>query len=162
MVNRMRDIFHKQRLTPSQLRAVADRRLDDAVYLRQSNRTARANGAIYMGGFAIECLLKALLLERHPNLGRPTDRARLSISDAEVHELLYSHELDAMLLFLPEIEKKLRILGRDRGYSLWERFRAVCEEWTVYVRYSPKQATIAEAHAFLAIIQEVRQWLREP
>ena len=56
-------IFLKVRLRPTQLRTVAERRFDDAVALRQTGKNARANGAIYLGGFAIECLLKARLLE---------------------------------------------------------------------------------------------------
>jgi hypothetical protein len=73
----------------------------------ESGDQQRANGAIYMLGFVIECHLKALLLERHPNLSGAVDPARLSKSDKEVFGLLYSHELDDMLGFLPEIEKKL-------------------------------------------------------
>lgn len=110
---------------------------------------------MYMGGFVVECLLKALLLERHPNLQHSVDPARLSSADREVHELLFSHELDLMLDFLPEVEKKLRAL------SIWKKFRDVCEEWTVYARYSPKRAKIGEARGFLRTIREVKRWLRE-
>ncbi len=43
-----REIFRKQlRLTPGQLRAVAERRYDDAMCLLDSGDNARANGAIY-------------------------------------------------------------------------------------------------------------------
>ena len=93
-------IFAKRRLTPGQLRAVAELRMDDARCLLASKRNARMSGAMYIGGFVIECLLKALLLERHPNLQVGLDRAKLSASDREVHTLLYSHDLDQMLAFL--------------------------------------------------------------
>src|SRR5436309_292518 len=101
------DIFSKLRLTPGQLRAVSERRFGDARCLLASKKPERANGAIYMAGFVIECLLKAILLERHPNLQKPLDPAKLSVSDREVFGLLYRHELDEMLAFLPELEKKL-------------------------------------------------------
>ncbi|HZL36973.1 MAG TPA: hypothetical protein VFC78_16760 [Tepidisphaeraceae bacterium] len=44
-------IFLKRRLTPGQLRAVADRRYDDAICLFDSRDNARLNGAMYIGGF---------------------------------------------------------------------------------------------------------------
>ena len=133
-------IFRKRRLTPGQLRSVAEFRMQDATCLLKSGDPARANGAMYMGGFVIECLLKALMLERHPNLQAVLDPASLSSSDSRVHRLLYSHELDEMLGYLPEVEKKLKTVGSVNGRSVWHSFRAICEQWTVYARYSTKQA----------------------
>jgi len=152
-----RDIFAKLRLTPGQLRAVAEYRFDDAMCLIKSGENARGNGAMYLGGFVIECLLKALLLERHPNLQGPVDPAKLSEQDKGVLSLLYSHELDAMLFYLPEVEKKLSVDDR----STWKRFRSACEQWTVYARYSPRLAAPQEAQRFLATVKEVKSWLRE-
>jgi hypothetical protein len=155
------DIFGKRRLTPVQLRAVAEYRFDDAICLLESGDKSRANGAMYMAGFVIECLLKAILLERHPNLQGPLDPARLSAFDREVYSLLFSHELDAMLDFLPEVPKKLNALGQTERRPIWLPFRTVCEQWTVYARYSPKRATMQEATRFMDTIREVKQWLRE-
>ena len=155
-------IFRKRRLTPGQLRSVAEHRFGDAMCLFGSEDAARATGARYMGGFVIECLLKALLLARHPNLQVPVDPATLSRSDREAFRLLYvSHELDAMLGFLPEVETKLKVLRGADGRAVWERFRTVCEQWTVYARYSPKLAKRDDAQAFLQTIREVKQWLRD-
>ena len=155
-------IFGRRRLTPGQLRAVAEHRFEDAVCLLYSGQNARATGAMYMGGFVIECLLKALLLERHRNLQGPVDPATLSVSDKEVFRLLYvSHELDAMLGFLPEIEKKLKARMESDGIGIWERFRTVCEQWTVFARYSSKAARKEDAELFLGTIREVKQWLRD-
>lgn len=156
-----RDIFTKLRLTPGQLRAVAERRFADACCLRDSGQQERANGAIYMAGFVIECLLKSLLLERHPNLRRPVDPAKLSESDREVHFLLYSHELDDMLGFLPELERKLSGVKTKSGQSAWKQFNAICEEWTVYARYSPANAKLEDARQYLETVEEVKKWLKE-
>lgn len=134
------NIFAKARLKPNQLRSVAERRFADARCLLDSGDLQRVNGAIYMAGFVIECLLKALLLERHPNLVRPLDPSKLSSSDREVFQLLYSHELDEMRDFLPEIERKLADLKTQSGQSVWTAFCDICEEWTVHARYSSKQA----------------------
>lgn len=154
-------IFRKRRLTPGQLRSVAEFRLQDALCLLKSGDPARANGAMYMGGFVVECLLKALLLERHPNLQTALDSAKLSSSDARVYRLLYSHELDAMLVYLPELEKKLKSVQGVERRSVWHSFRTVCEQWTVYARYSTKQAKRPEAERFVGTVQEVKRWLKE-
>lgn len=151
-------VFGKRWLTPGQLRAVAELRFDDAICLFNSRENARATGAMYMGGFVIECLLKALLLERHPNLRARVDRAKASKSDAAVHRLLFGHELDAMLAFLPEVRRKFGAM--EEGKARWGRFRAICEQWTVYARYSPQRATREEARRFLETIREVKEWLK--
>jgi hypothetical protein len=151
MANRS-DIFTKLRLTPGQLRAVSEQRFADAQCLLDSRKMQRANGAIYMAGFVIECLLKALLLERHPNLQTKVDPARLSPSDAEVHALVYRrHDLDDMLGFLPEIQTKLTGVTTKSGQIV---------EWTVYARYSPKNAKLEQAESFLETVAEVKKWLK--
>jgi len=157
---RRRGIFAKARLTPKQLRAVAALRLDDARALLETGQNARSNGAMYMGGLVIECLLKALLLDRHPNLQGAVDPVTLSRPDREAHRLLYRHDLDEMLAFLPEVRTRLESTGNAPGGSLWPAFRDVCAEWTIYARYSTLQAPIAEARRFLRTVGEVKEWLR--
>lgn len=152
-------LFRKQRLRPSQLRAVAELRLGDAEFLLGTGKNGRANGAIYIGGFVIECLLKAMLLERHPNLRYVHDPAQLSQPDLQVFGLLYSHDLDDMLGFLPEVPAKLKRVDAASGSRLWTDFQGVCAEWTIYARYSPKRAGIADARRFVATIREVKAWL---
>jgi len=154
-------IFRKQRLTPGQLRAVAERRYNDAVCLLRSGENERANGAIYMGGFVLECLLKAILLERHRNLGQRVDPAKLSSPDREAYLLLYSHSLVEILEFLPEVQTKFRLRSTAKGTADWRRFKTVCEQWTVYARYSSRSASIGEARQFLATINEVKEWLKQ-
>lgn len=140
---------------------MAERRYADACCLRDSGKQERANGAIYMAGFVIECLLKALLLERHPNLQKPVDPVKLSPSDREVHDILWRHDLDDMLGFLPEIQKKLTGVKTKAGESAWEQFRDLCEEWSVHARYSPSNAKLEDARRYLATIEEVKKWLKE-
>ncbi len=156
-----RRIFAKLRLKPGQWRAVAERRFADAECLLQSRNQERANGAIYMAGFVLECLLKALLLERHPNLGTAVDPAKLSNSDREVFESLYRHDLADLVDFIrPELEKKFSQIPLSGG-SLWRVFNDVCEEWTVHARYAPFSARLDTATAFLDTVKEVTKWLKE-
>jgi len=155
------NIFAKTRLKRGQWRAVAERRFGDARCLLASGNAERANGAIYMAGFVIECLLKALLLERHPNLSKPVDPAMLSRPDREVFEALYRHELDDMLGFLPELEKKLSVVSTRTGKPAWRALNDICEEWTVYIRYSPLNAKLEDAKTYLDTVEEVKKWLKE-
>lgn len=159
---KQREIFLKRRLAPGQLRAVAELRADDAQALLDTGQKARTNGAIYLAGFVIECLLKALLLERHPNLRVPVDSARLSGGDRDVLKLLYSHDLDCMLGFLPEVRLRLESITDAAGRPCWPAFRDICAQWTVYARYATTQASITDAQRFMNTIREVKQWLREP
>jgi hypothetical protein len=62
----MGSIFERRVPTPREAREVAESRLGDAECLRESHSDERANGAMYLGGYVIEILLKAKLIERHP------------------------------------------------------------------------------------------------
>lgn len=154
-MSRPSQIFQKVHLHPKQLRTVADRRMDDATALRDTRRNARANGAMYLGGFVVECRLKARLLEKHPWLQSSPPR-KPSAEQQLLRRLLYSHELDAILARLPEIPERMARLGAPhlRGTLL-----SICAEWSIYARYSPQSTTIEAASQFLNQIKELRPWL---
>lgn len=155
----MAEIFDRIRLTPAQLRTVADRRLADAECLRKSKENERANGAMYLGGFVLECLLKARLLEDHPWLQAPLTSAS-SVSEQRLWSLCYrSHDLLELLEALPalkaEVEEQGKRVGKDYLLKLMRR----CNEWTVHARYSPYSATMGEAIRFLDDVKELRRCL---
>lgn len=154
-----RSIFEKERLRPSQIYAVADRRFRDAVCLRDDDNSERANGAMYLGGFVVECLLKARLIECHAWLerGRPDEGA--SASDQEAWDLCYrQHNLSEILRLLPELKRELSA-GGSLQHSPYRSLQSVCAEWTIYARYSARQATRDEAREFIARVKEIRDWL---
>lgn len=151
-------IFKKVRLRPNQLRTVADRRFDDAETLRRTGRNARANGAMYLGGFVIECLLKARLMERHPWLQSQGSAEGLLGQWRSLWSLCYrSHDLDEIFGCLPDLKERLGASGSPR---LLRSLKAICAEWTVYARYSPHNATIEDARKFLDQIKVLRPWLK--
>ena len=113
-----------------------------------------------MAGFVIEFHFKALLLERHRNLQSPVDPANLSSSDREVRRLLYSHALDEMLEFLPEVEKKLSGIKTASGRSAWTGLQSICEEWTVYARYATATTGKDRSRDYLDTVEEVKKWLK--
>ena len=108
-------IFKRIRLRPSQLRTVADRRFDDAQALRGTGENARANGAMYLGGFVVECLLKAKLMERFPWLQGARSPQGRTKADQHLWSLCYrSHDLDEILAKLPDVIDKLsQVEGRE-------------------------------------------------
>jgi len=62
MGSRKTTIFDRIPLTEEGLKTVPKRQLDDAMVLYDTRQNKHANGAIYLAGFVIECLLKSLLL----------------------------------------------------------------------------------------------------
>ncbi len=156
----MADIFQRIRRRPTQIRTVADRRLADAEYLRRSGRAAHANGAIYLGGFVLECLLKAQMLETHRWLQNPPPNlAKRSAGDRRLYVLCYqSHDLAAISEQLPRVARKLYDV--DGTGRLHRSFKRLCGQWTVFARYSPRIAELSEAADFLDRIKELRPWLK--
>ncbi len=157
----MASIFEKVKLRPSQLRTVAERRLADARYLRDSRRNERANGAMYLSGFVVECLLKAALLESNPwlqNASRPVGRTE---SDQDLWSLCYrSHDLSEILARIPHLFTRMQRLEAGTRSRLMSDLRATCDQWTIFARYSPHSATMKEAGEFLARVEELKPWLR--
>lgn len=156
----MADIFQKQRLKPPQLRTVAARRFEDAKYLCDSERNARANGAIYLAGFVIECLLKAMLLEQYPWLQSAASPDGRPKPDQRLWRLCYRlHDLDEIVERLPGLQQKVAAAERAGHHRLPAMLKSVCGKWTIFARYSPKTADITEAYEFLKAVTELRRWL---
>lgn len=116
---------------------------------------------MYLGGFVIELLLKAKLIEKHPWLQSAATSAGRSQPERELWALCYrSHDLEELLVRLPEVRQQLsnpKLPGRDR---LRQALQNVCERWTVFARYSPQSANIREAVLFLDSVKELGRWLR--
>ena len=154
-------IFQRVRLRPGQLRTIADRRFDDAEALRNTGENARANGAIYLGGFVVECLLKAKLMERFRWLQRATSPQGRSREDQRIWSLCYRlHDLDEILDKLPEISQKLARVEGGRSNRLAHSLKSICGQWTIFARYSPYTADIDDARLFLDQVNELKPWLK--
>jgi hypothetical protein len=115
---------------------------------------------MYLGGFVLECLLKAKLLDAHPWLQAP-----LSVSPTTSEQRLWSlcyrsHDLVEILEHVPGLIEEGKARDSMEGRNLVRKLFTRCGEWTVHARYSPMSATLAEAREFLADVKETRQWLR--
>lgn len=59
---------------------------------------------MYLGGFVVECLLKARLLEKHRWLQTQRTRTKLSRADERLWNMCYRwHDLTELLVALPEV-----------------------------------------------------------
>jgi hypothetical protein len=156
-VPRKGSIFAPMKLKASQLRTVADRRFDDAAALRKTNENARANGAMYLGGFVIECMLKAKLLEQNKWLSNAAFPQSRSKKDLRLWSLCYRlHDLREILDHLSGLCGRLE---REAPPRVLQNLRSICETWTVFARYSPMSAMMDEASVFLDRIEELKPWL---
>ena len=141
------------------MRTVAERRFADAECLRKTGANERANGAMYLGGFAIECLLKARLLEKYAWLQTARDMSKCTLDEKHLFSLCYRlHHLAEMLERLPELTE--RLLKLDGSGRLLKNLRSLCAQWTIYVRYSPRQAEMREAEDFLDQVKELKECLK--
>jgi hypothetical protein len=105
--------------------------------------------------------LKAKLLEQRTWLQGARSSEGLSKNDAQVWSLCYrSHDLDAILARLPEIEVRLSRVEQRGSGRLLQSLKSICAGWTVYARYSPRSADIDDAESFLDQIKELMQWLK--
>src|SRR5436190_8595592 len=104
----MASIYDRQKLKPSQLVTVAERRFADAEALCDTGKNAHANGAQYLCGFVVEMLLKAHLMRKYPLVARKLPHERMSEDDQRVWSLIYrSHDLNEMLDRLGQLEASL-------------------------------------------------------
>ena len=143
-----------------QLRAVADRRFRDAEALLATGDNERAAGAMYLGGYAVEVLLKGQLLARHPAAARPLPATAGDDERAARVLIFRSHALDDMLAALPDIEAMIKQAGDRASRPYHEQLKQLCGTWTPYARYSPRSTTIREARDFLDRVRAIKELLK--
>ena len=107
-------------------------------------KAKRWGGAVYLGGYVIECILKAKILMNLGSKNLPKD--------------YWHHDLEK-LVRLAGIERRL---AEPQNRELRLRMRLILGEWMVTMRYGSLQ--LIDQHAayrFLKAVQEVKRWVRE-
>lgn len=133
----------------SDLRRAAARRKADAWKLLLLGGCEHTRGAVYLGGYAVECKLKAVAMEIFgchslTELGR-----RLHLPDRDI----YTHGLEAS-------GQRLPIWKRFKGdHRVWGDFVGAVNHWRPHWRYNPYQPRLDEARAFLNSVDRVYLWL---
>lgn len=125
-------------------------RLRDARVLFQS---LRLRGAMYLAGYAIECLLKTRLMKIHGcnNLEQLEARLRdrkLIPADASI----YTHQLMTLLKAAQGAQR----LGQVP--ETWKQFNLV-NTWMPAWRYSADSPEPEAAQTYLEAIEEVHRWI---
>lgn len=141
------------------MRAVAEQRFGDAQALRKTGENERANGALYLGGFVIEILLKMQLVQAFPS----TTRAAASGLQRphRFQQLVWSsHDLAALLDELPQLEAALRSKGRQDGCDYVTQLKSICQIWTIQARYSSHKIGMKQASDFLDRVANLKEVLK--
>ena len=118
------------------LQSAYERLRDARVLARRENK--RYTGAVYLGGYVIECLLKAAIC-----VEQRTERLPAKYRTHELEALLEA--TGYRLTMTTEIASKFRIIVG----------------WNVMLRYQGRQYKAQDARTFLANVEVIRQWLLE-
>jgi HEPN domain-containing protein len=127
-------------LTSRDFQKVAGQRLTTAETLLRENLTLAAQ---YVGGYSVECSLKALILELTPDLEKP-DKLRRITSGAKMHRP------DVLL-------GELRDLGIRLPLQIAKRMRRF--DWTTDLRYETGRRDTGETKAFLKTAKAIYDWV---
>jgi hypothetical protein len=118
---------------------VAYQRLDDGIALLD---ISRPRAAIYLTGYAVECILKALLL-----ISTPTgDRAHLLATFRGAG----AHNIDRLR------EQLIQRIGRLPIVEA--RHVSLVSSWSTDLRYEPGPGDPEDAEAFLAAANSILSW----
>ncbi len=127
---------------PRDFLKVAAQRLTTAETLLREKLTL---DALYLGGYTVECSLKALILHRTPDSEKPEKLNRLS-SGARMHRP------DVLL-------GELRSLGTELPLEIARRMRRF--DWTTDLRYETGRWDTGETIAFLKTAKPINDWVED-
>jgi HEPN domain-containing protein len=118
----------------------AEQRWEDAEFLLESERTT---AAVYLAGYCVECMLKALILSQAPSDEKENVLNTFRGSVA--------HKYDWLRFMYKEYG------GAGLPKEILEAFRIV-EDWGTDLRYQPGTIPADDAEEFLAAVRRVRTW----
>ena len=120
---------------------VADKRLEDARLILA--KLGRTTVAVYLDGYVVECLLKALILAETPDHNKPVIARRFIGQKAHDLEVLAGWYRQATGRKLPADVTKLLVLVRT---------------WNTDLRYDPTEAKLEAATQFLSAVEQIWIW----
>jgi HEPN domain-containing protein len=99
--------------------------------------------AQYIGGYTVECSLKALIMHRTPEADRPETLKRIT-SGKKMHSV-------------ETLNEELRKLGVTLPLDLIKRMRRF--DWTTDLRYETGRRHTGETRAFLKTVNAIYKWV---
>jgi len=131
-----------QPTTPRDFLKVALQRLNAAEEIMASLRLTLE--AQYIGGYSVECSLKALLLEKTPEANRP------AMLETLTHGATY-HQAEVLL-------ERLRQRGVVLTVELAKRMRRF--DWTTGLRYEIGRKDTGETNGLLRTARTIYEWVK--
>lgn len=134
----------------SELAGASRQRLADAKVLLNASRW---RGAMYMAGYAVECLLKTRLMHIYDckNLRELEDLLR-ERSILPGNRTVFTHQLEDLLRLTPGYNRLMR------NHEMLPLFNKV-NQWTPNWRYTSKSTNRREATEFMTSIESFMQWI---
>lgn len=118
----------------------AMQRFEDAQFLLAAGRTT---GAVYLAGYSVECMLKALILSM------ASRKKRLQV--LSLFRSSKAHDYDWL--------KRLYFKNGGAAFpSLISRGFAYVDPWSTDLRYKPGTIRQPDAEAFLTAVEQIIQW----
>jgi HEPN domain-containing protein len=115
-------------------------RYEDAQMLLEADRTT---GAVYLAGYGVECILKALILSALAPAPRADMLRTFRGPRAHEYEWLRTQYLEnGGARFPPEVNKKFTLVN----------------VWSIELRYTPSTTRLKEAEGFLAAAKIIIHW----
>ena len=127
---------------PRRFVRAAGQRLKEARFLLQHEYNT---AAVYLGGYAVECMLKALILASEPEAHHA--KTMTSFRGGR------GHDFDWLRL---QLDKRRVTISAPML-----KFLADVDVWTTNLRYDPSSHGRRNALTFLAAAEEVTRWVRE-
>ena len=121
------------------LKVLVSVRMDDARELLRSGIPLRRNGAVYLGGYALECALKARLCDER--------------GDKFLNPRFLTHDVIA----LAQATAKWPLIERDDARL--RNLTSIAIEWNVARRYEVRILDKQQVEAFLELVKVFSQWL---
>lgn len=118
----------------------AKQRFEDARFLLENERTT---GAIYLAGYSVECMLKALILSAVAKKQRA--EVLQSFRGAKAHDYDW-------------LQLKYLVSGGPQFPKSTVKALSLVSDWAVEIRYKAAKARIDEAKAFLDATEQIMTW----
>lgn len=132
----------------SELYRAAIRRLRDAERLLEDG-PEHAHCAAYIGGYAVECKLKAIAMEIYDVWTLSDLATKWNVDERDV----FTHGLECLA-------KRLPLWPRFQRSSVWREFAGEVNRWRPAWRYMPgSPGDAARSQTFLKAVKSVYEWL---
>ena len=129
----------------------AVKRLIDARRLQEQRRW---RGAMYLGGYSVECRLKARLMERY-HLDR-LEQLEDEIANRLGRQVnVFTHSIEALFVLTGARDRLLQDPRHPTALSAFQR----CNRWKPAWRYNPNDGTEDECDDFMEAVEEFGRYI---